>query len=87
MAQSRMPSIDPATHDSRRLAPQFHRHLPRVHPPLIAEGVASMILGRLLWRYVASAEMGQVSAQAALMASIMLRGGLARKLIWPRFWV
>jgi hypothetical protein len=46
-----------------------------------------MILGRLLWRYVASAEMGQVSAQAALMASIMLRGGLARKLIWPRFWV
>jgi hypothetical protein len=43
-----------------------------------------MMLGPLLWRYVASAEMGQASALAALMASIMLGGGLARKLIWAR---
>jgi ABC-type spermidine/putrescine transport system permease subunit I len=55
-------------------------------PPLILEGAASMILGPLLWRYMASAEMGQESALAALMASIMLGGGLARTLIWPRFW-
>jgi hypothetical protein len=46
-----------------------------------------MMLGPLLWRYVASTEMGQASALAALTASIMLGGGLARKLIWPRFWV
>ena len=55
--------------------------------PLILEGAASVILGPLLWRYVASARMGQASTLAALMASIMLGGGLARKLMWPRFWV
>jgi ABC-type spermidine/putrescine transport system permease subunit I len=50
---------------------------------MILEGTDSMMLGPLFWRYVASAEMGQASALAALMASIMLRG-LARKLIWAR---
>jgi ABC-type Fe3+ transport system permease subunit len=49
-------------------------------PPLILGGVDSMMLGPLLWRYVASSEMGQASALAALTASIMLGGGLARSL-------
>ena len=43
---------------------------------LILEGADSM-MGPLLWRYVASTEMGQASALAALTTSIMRGGG------WP----
>jgi hypothetical protein len=40
----------------------------------------------VLWRCVASSEMGQTLALALLMAAILLAvGALARKLVWPGF--
>ena len=55
---------------------------------LLLGGVDNMMLGPLLWRYVASSEMGQASALAVIMAAILLLvGGLARRLVWTRFGV
>lgn len=55
---------------------------------LLLGGVDNMMLGPLLWRYVASSEMGQASALAVIMAAMLLLvGGLARRLVWTRFGV
>ena len=55
---------------------------------LLLGGVDNMMLGPLLWRYVASSEMGQASALAVIMAAILLLvGGLARRFVWTRFGV
>jgi iron(III) transport system permease protein len=55
---------------------------------LLLGGMDNMMLGPLLWRYVASSEMGQASALAVIMAAMLLLvGGLARRLVWTRFGV
>jgi iron(III) transport system permease protein len=53
---------------------------------LLLGGVDNQMLGPLLWRYVASSEMGQASALAVLMAAMLLTvGGLARRVVLARF--
>jgi iron(III) transport system permease protein len=55
---------------------------------LLLGGVDNQMLGPLLWRYVASSEMGQASALAVLMAAMLLTvGGLARRVVLTRFGV